>query len=289
MRFCRQITICGYLGCVVVLLLLRWETKQVRKVRAELVSLQKLTAEARLEARRSHDRLAALQTRPVPNPASRSDPEPAAKQAAADTAAELRRQAARDHAKIDLEFFPLYRALHLTREESAQVTALFAAFQIHRGDILEAAKDQGLTRENPAIAEMIRQQADGIETALSGILGPDGFIQWLDYRQNQSVRDLEQNLAADMYDTATPLTPIQSAQLTPLLAQLRRDDSERHGGFDLLNVDSARIRNLAAPFLSGPQMEKLDALLSDNQVSQQLALAVAQWRRTNAVVTAINP
>lgn len=281
MTVARQIAIGGFISCIAGVLVFRAASGRLRETLVAQNSIEGILAASRGQIQRANDQLAAICSATKPTAPASSPPKSAPLSSGSQefgSPSELDRQARQSRANIALRFAPLYQDLHLAAEESAQITAWYAAFEIHRDDILEAARQQGLTRQNPAIEAMIAQQTANLEVAISGILGPDGLAQWREFQLTQSVRTWEENLAADLYDTAAPFRPDQAAQLTPLLSSLHQTASDGEESWDPATVDAGRLQGSAATVLSPVQMERLRALTEDHRIAAQLQELMAQWQ-----------
>jgi hypothetical protein len=248
-----------------------WEAVRLREIRIEQAALGRLTQRAQLASGRMADQLATARSHSDSAPSAEPPPRPAAEISSVGTPEELRRQAVRDHAKLDLNFAPLYRSLHLSKAQSDAVTARFAVFQTHRADILVAAEGQGLTRSDPAINALILEESARLQSDLTGIMGPDDFNQWKAYRQNDAVRGIEKSLASNLYYTDEPLSAAQADQLTPLLAQLRvAGPNGQVTALPITEANAAQLRAAGAAVLSPGQLASFNDLLAGWQASEQL-------------------
>lgn len=291
MNASKKVVLIASLACVAGLGALRWEALRLRTTRAEIAAWRARLADERAQMQSLQDRLAALRRdeKPAKDQSAPSDPAVASAGAGQGSAEAIRRQAVKDRAKLNLQYLPLYNALHLTNEQSARVTAAFADFMSRRADILIAAGAQGLTRADPTIDAMILKENAELKDEIAAVIGQDGLQQWLDYRRSAPVRGFEASLASNLYYTSTPLTPQQADLLTPQLAQLSSKYGTDRGTYDLETMDPAKLQAVAGTVLSGPQLEVLDNRLVAQQIENQMDAYVTAWRQAHAAGTGSNP
>lgn len=291
MNASQKLVLLASAACLAGLGALRWEALRLRTTRAEIAAWRARLSEASAHRQSLQDRLALLRrdedrakTQSTP-----TDPAVASAGAGQGSAEAIRRQAVRDRAKLDLQYLPLYNALHLTNEQSARVTTAFADFMSRRADILIAADAQGLTRADPTINDMILKENAELKNEIASVIGQDGLQQWLDYRRSAPVRDFEQSLASNLYYTSAPLTPQETDQLTPQLVQLSSKFGSDRGPYDLQTMDLAKLQAAAGGVLSAPQLEVLDNRLMAQQIESQMDAYMTAWRQAHADGTESSP
>jgi hypothetical protein len=292
MNLSRTISVIGSIACLAGLFIFHRESVRLKTVQSEEAELRNQLSGLSAELKAVRDLQASLTRDQVLSRQQATDLKQAMSPAPAENVglnAQFQRQAARDRAKLGLQYLPLYQALHLTDQQATQVTALFADFMARRADILIAAQGQGLTRDDPAVDKMVLKEADDLKASITDILGPDGYQQWQNYRRTAPIYDFEQTLAANLYYSATPLSAAQAAQLAPQMAQLSSNFGSPRGPYDLDTMDPAKARAVASAFLSETQMSALDALASSQQVGRQQAALFEAWSKNPSGAAAPNP
>lgn len=153
-------------------------------------------------------------------------------------------------------------------------------------DIKATAQAQGLAETDPAVAALLNQSAQDLKTALSDILGPDGYSQLQQYERTLPTRSFVDNLAGELAFTDSPLNAQQAEQLVNALSSANR--SYQGGGpaiyprlenYNALMASQGQaqepvawdsIRSQVQSTLSSSQFALLDAAMQDNRTTIQL-------------------
>jgi hypothetical protein len=292
MRLRRDLTLAGILLCLAGLAALRWEMVRLRRQEADRAAVQHQLDGLAAEGQSLRDRAAALrrdqdslrrQFADILAAARKSGPDPAA------AAADLKRESARSRARMGLQYAPLYRALHLTGAQAAQLNTFLADFMARRADIVASAEAQGLTRADPAINAMVQKESAELKSEVTNLLGADGYKQWQQYRNTIPIRNVEQTLAAVLYYTPTPLTDAQQSQLTPLLTQLVAAVPGAHSPAAVDLIDPEVLQAQASTVLSAPQVAALETKMEQNRAGTQMGELIAAWQKQHPASPASSP
>jgi len=199
-------------------------------------------------------------------------------------------------AQVDRTYGPLFKSLNLSPQQLQQFQSLLAEKQQALGDVLAAARAQGVTPQSDpaALKQMIVQAQNQVDTSIQQTLGDAGFQQYQQYQQTLPERNTVNAVAQQLSYTQTPLTDDQTNQLVALLAQTQPQTAGNgtagtgtsDGGLNVRQLlaggGTAPVTNdaitLAAGVLSGPQVQALQAVQQQQQAEQQMR----QLIRTNA-------
>ncbi len=199
-------------------------------------------------------------------------------------------------AQVDRTYGPLFKSLNLSPQQLQQFQSLLAEKQQALGDVLAAARAQGVTPQSDpaAFRQLVMQAQNQVDTSIQQTLGDAGFQQYQQYQQTLPERNTVNAVAQQLSYTQTPLTDDQTNQLVALLAQTQPQTAGNgtagtgtsEGGLNLRQLltggGTAPVTNdavtLAAGVLSGPQVQALQAVQQQQQAEQQMR----QLMRANA-------
>jgi hypothetical protein len=191
-------------------------------------------------------------------------------------------------ARIDQTYGALFKSLNLSPQQLQQFQSLLAEKQQALGDVLQAARAQGISPQSDpaAFKQLITQAQAQVDATIQQTLGDSGYQQYQQYQQTLPERNTVNQVSQQLSYTQTPLTDDQANQLVSVLAQTQPQRSGNgtagtgtgDGGLSvraLLNGGgTAPVTNdavaLAAGVLSAPQVQALQAVQQQQQAQQQM-------------------
>jgi hypothetical protein len=191
-------------------------------------------------------------------------------------------------ARLDQTYGALYKALNLSPQQLQQFQSLLAEKQQAVGDVLQAARAQGVTPQTDpaAFKQLVTQAQAQVDASIQQTLGDSAYQQYQQYQQTLPERNTANAVAQQLSYTQTPLTDDQTTQLVALLAQTQPQASGNGtagtggsaGGLNLRQLltggGTAPVTNdaitLAAGVLSAPQVQALQAVQQQQQAQQQM-------------------
>ncbi len=191
-------------------------------------------------------------------------------------------------ARLDQTYGALYKALNLSPQQLQQFQSLLAEKQQAVGDVLQAARAQGVTPQTDptAFKQLVTQAQAQVDASIQQTLGDSGYQQYQQYQQTLPERNTANAVAQQLSYTQTPLTDDQTTQLVALLAQTQpraagngtAGTGSSDGGLNLRQLlnggGTAPITGdaitLAAGVLSAPQVQALQAVQQQQQAQQQM-------------------
>lgn len=126
-------------------------------------------------------------------------------------------RAARIGARVD--YAGLLRRLNLTPAQLDRFAALVADYAGTSMDLAGARSGLGLAADDPALAAETARQERLFQSQLGEIIGPQGLAEYLRFEADLGMRRLLSSLAENVYYTEAPLSTVQSAQLTAIVAR----------------------------------------------------------------------
>lgn len=189
--------------------------------------------------------------------------------------------------QVDANYSALFRALNLSPAQTDQLRNLLAERQAAVGDVLAAARSQGLTRresrdEIRALMQATQQEIDG---SIRTLLGENAYQQYQDYERTGPQRSLVSQFN-NVLPTMQQLSPQQTSALVDVLAANAPAQSNRNGvvalagRFGSISLSGAPITDAAiqqaSAFLTAEQVSSLKAY----QEQQQAQARLSQLMRT---------
>ncbi|HVU32485.1 MAG TPA: sigma-70 family RNA polymerase sigma factor [Opitutaceae bacterium] len=179
-----------------------------------------------------------------------------------------------DRARSRFSYGPLFDSLGLTPDQRAKLELYLTRGQGMGAPIPGAASDQ---RQLTLSLSGAADTPDN--TWLKQTLGADALRQIADYANQKEARDWAVRVAGGLWDTDTPMTPAQGAELANTITAHRT----------LVNhtwkIDWAGVATDAASYLSAPQLTAIEAVRINDQFDQILNRPTA----STTVVGATHP
>ena len=148
------------------------------------------------------------------------------------------------------QYGPLYRDLQFTPERIAAFERIMAEYDWMRTDVESAARVEGVTDTDPAIAKLLTGVEQQRDAALRELLGPEQHHQLELFRYAEGVRcEVTNWMAGALYQTAAPLTRAQANALTEITVRHTTASSENHADVQAIQWDAvlAEARSILAP------------------------------------------
>lgn len=201
-----------------------YKTHELTEARAQNAAIKYQFDRAKAASEAYKTRIAALEkelanARPTPAPESKPVP----------TSPARARYSNPEYARLQLEQFratlsgkygPLYRALHLTKEQIEAFETIQVECQQEVIDIWAAAESQGIasagdSSARTSVARMTSKPLALRNEKLHALLGEENMKQYTDYDspKGQAAQSVVTSLAGDLYTTATPLSETQGDRL----------------------------------------------------------------------------
>jgi RNA polymerase sigma factor (sigma-70 family) len=178
-----------------------------------------------------------------------------------------------DATKIGPAYAPFYRKMNLAEDQIHEFERLMSA-QLNRGhDVASATWLAGFRAGDPEYAAAMQKHTADTTAALTrwieDNLGPSGGTQLTDFNRAKPLHELVRALAADTFDSSTPLTAAQGDRLVALLSQ--SDSSYRKGHTaTVVDVDWDAVTTGAAAFLSEEQLSALRRVRDQKMLNHQM-------------------
>lgn len=194
---------------------------------------------------------------------------------------------------LDARYAGLFKNLHLTPEQLEKFKNLLVEKQTSMMDVLAAARAQGINpRSDPdAFRKLVGDAQAELDSNIKATIGDAAYGQYKDYEntlpQRTTVNQLEQRLSYSQ----TPLSDTQAEQLVQVLANNSptrpAQDSVRNNvlaamgpGVQATFGTGTRITdaalNQAAGVLTGPQIDALKDIQTEQQAQAKVAQAIRQ-------------
>lgn len=158
-----------------------------------------------------------------------------------------------------LAYTALYRTLALTPAQIETFESIFAKNAGATMDLQGAIKTLGLQPDDPVIKEINDRSHREFHQELRALLGPMGYEKFLQERSLASLRSATRDIAENVALSDTPLTAIQSEQLTSILAQ-HTPDRDPEQSWELGLVDWSALISDSRTVLSPAQLDALQDL-----------------------------
>lgn len=177
-------------------------------------------------------------------------------------------------AKLGSTYGAFYRQMLLTPAQIEEFERLMGATLARGYDVWSATWSMGVQPGDPTYAAVMQKHtADTtakITEWLQSNLGPAGLAKLQDYNRLKPVAEVVRSLAAESYDTASPLTAAQGDQLAQVLAN-GSVAYQRGGTVNLAEIDWNAAAAQAATFLAPEQMKSFTSIRDQRLLTQQMA------------------
>jgi hypothetical protein len=183
----------------------------------------------------------------------------------------------------------LFKSLNLSPEQLAQFEGLLADKQQAMMDVMQAARDQGISpRSDPdGFKSLVNQAVSQSDASIQQALGDAAFQQYQQYQQSLPERNVVNSLQQSLSYTQTPLTDDEANQMIGLLQQTQPQRAGNgtagttnggdggpgimaliNGGGTAKVTDDAMTQ--ASGVLSAPQISALQQIQQQQQAQQQM-------------------
>jgi hypothetical protein len=161
-------------------------------------------------------------------------------------------------ANLPMRYAVLFQKLNLSPSQIEKFEDAQVAHEDGALDLLATAKDQGLSRDDPAIKAMAAQQATELQTAEKQILGDDGMAQLQQDDRVQPVQGAAFGVSALL---ALGPNALSGAQLTQLNQAIAESSSayQAGGAATAQTIDWEKTIAQAQTFLTPAQLEAVKA------------------------------
>jgi hypothetical protein len=206
--------------------------------------------------------------------------------------------ATQQKAQLDTRYAALFRSLNLSPAQLEKFKNLLVERQTSMMDVMVAAREQGVDpRKDPkGFQQLVAGTQAEIDASIKAAIGDPSFAQYKNYDQTASQRNTTDQLSQRLSYSATPLTADQSTAMLQILGQTSlstrtaangttaTDGGGRGGGgMNFMGggansgtpITDATV-NLAQGVLSGPQVDALKQLQTEQQAQAQLAQTLRQ-------------
>ncbi|MCM2275523.1 MAG: hypothetical protein NDI75_12110 [Candidatus Didemnitutus sp.] len=186
--------------------------------------------------------------------------------------------------QVDANYSALFRALNLSPAQIEQFRNLLAEKQAAVGDVLAAARSQGLTgRESrDEIRALMQATQQEIDSSIRALLGENAYQEYQNYERTGPQRAVVSQFN-NVLPTMQQLSPQQASALVDVLAANAPAQANRSGVVALagrigsinLSLSSAPITDAAiqqaSSFLTAEQVSSLKAYQEQQQAQAQLS------------------
>jgi len=177
------------------------------------------------------------------------------------------------HAWLELRNGSFYRKLGLAPDQVDKFERLSIAHWMRMQDIVEGARDQGVSGSDSVVGLLQGQENAQFEKEEASLLGEEAYQQLREYDRTLEARTLVSGVAGNVYYTSSPLTAEQGDQLAQILA--KNSASYQQGGDAGPNdINLATTLSQAAEFLSPTQIAALKNSLWASDGSAKLWTAL---------------
>jgi hypothetical protein len=176
------------------------------------------------------------------------------------------------HAWMSLRYSRLYRKAGFSPDQVRQFEALLEDHYLRYFDLVETARAQGIPFDDPAIAQLSKEEDARFSAAKTAALGSQLAKAVNEDQRTASVQGLADAVAGSTYFTQ-PLGADQADQLTQILAN--NSTSYTNGGAaKVVDVNMASALTQAQSVLSTEQLAALKNLYDGNQSLKAYELAL---------------
>jgi hypothetical protein len=184
--------------------------------------------------------------------------------------------------QVDANYSALFRALNLSPAQIEQFRNLLAEKQAAVGDVLAAARSQGLTgRESrDEIRALMQATQQEIDSSIRALLGENAYQEYQNYERTGPQRAVVSQFN-NVLPTMQQLSPQQTSALVDVLAANASAQANRSGVVALagrigsINLSGAPITDAAiqqaSSFLTAEQVSSLKAYQEQQQAQAQLS------------------
>ena len=193
--------------------------------------------------------------------------------------------------QLDAHYAALFKSLNLSPQQLDQFKNLLVQKQQALMDAMAAAREQGINpRSDPAAFNQAVSDAQAaVDAQIQSALGDAGFSQYQQYVQTLPDRNTVTQLQQALSYTSTPLSDDQAGQMIQLLA----NTATQRGGNGTAGTGAGAIGALfgggnqaaqisqetitqSSGILSGPQLQALQQLQTQQQTQRQIQQAMRQ-------------
>jgi hypothetical protein len=194
-------------------------------------------------------------------------------------------------ARIERAYGPLFKSLNLSADQIARFgsivmqreeqaldiagavpAALHSSFsdgQWFTGSLSLSVGGPASDPDTQAAAKLLQQANQGFQDAATGLLGPDGYHQLVDYQRAMPMRGVVDDLAGSLATSSSPLNPDQANQLVQILASASASYGKGRTA-TLSPIDWDQALQGASGVLSSPQMASLNEVIAMRHAQDQL-------------------
>jgi hypothetical protein len=176
-------------------------------------------------------------------------------------------------ASLRTKYGAFYADRQMTPDKIAQLEALMIERQQAMLDTLAVARAQGVSINDPLLAQLPDPVQAEISQKLRALLGEADYASFQDYSRapNSVARSTVGNLAANLYYTSTPLTAAQGQQLAQVIAV---NTAKPTGGGNMQTTPEPAwdaIYAEARQILNADQLAALQATNERNRINRQIS------------------
>lgn len=135
-------------------------------------------------------------------------------------------------------FAALFRQLGWTAEQRAQFVALMVEVKEHGSELFRAALAAGTTPDREFARQVYAQTDQEREAKLRAAFGDATFQAFQHFEATRSLRWVTEQLVGRLFDSDTPLQPVQADQLVAVMASNARNST---GKIDLLAMNNDAV------------------------------------------------
>lgn len=195
---------------------------------------------------------------------------------------------------LDSRYAALFRNLNLSPAQLEQFKNLLVEKRTAVGDVMAAARSQGLTgRDNrDEIRALVENAQREVDASIRATIGDAAFEQYQTFERTQAQRNVVNQLEQRLSYSGAPLTPQQTEQLVQLLAanQAEQRNVSRaptvrtpagrigFGGSGGATITDAAIAQ-SATVLNTAQVQALQQIQQEQQAQQQLSQLMREQMR----------
>jgi hypothetical protein len=136
---------------------------------------------------------------------------------------------------IHFMFGPFYAMRGLNPQQIESFERLLFDAQQQRLDLAGAATENGVPLNSKALLPLTEEARNKLSDGLLKVLGNEGYQQYSEFLPTVSIRKCVQEVASELYYTATPVTPADAEKLVKILADCGPKSKE---AFDFTSLDS---------------------------------------------------
>ena len=182
--------------------------------------------------------------------------------------------------RLRARYGPFYKSAGLTPAQIEQFEKVMTVYAQASIDVPTVAVAQGLQKNDPAVATLMRQALDQKTQDLRAVLGGASYDELQQFERTRSMRDIATSLASELYYTDSPLTADQADQLTQIV------DASRGSHKGPVNWDFIVAQAQTKAVLTPPQLAVLAEKKAQIDLGARIYALTQSWRsQTNATET----